>query len=76
MAFICGGLKILKFCSGAQVQGIFRLRRSGFKGLNIGGQLEEQNETGLKNMISSLDLRRAFEGICFWNFLAQCPTVT
>ena len=34
MAFICGGLKILKFCSGAQVQGIFRPRRSGFKGLN------------------------------------------
>ena len=35
MAFICGGLKILKFCSGAQVQGIFRPRRSGFKGLII-----------------------------------------
>ena len=34
MAFICGGLKILKFCSGAQVQGIFRPRRSGFKGLS------------------------------------------
>ena len=33
MAFIFGGLKILKFCSGAQVQGIFRPRRSGFKGL-------------------------------------------
>ena len=34
---ICGGLKILKFCSGAQVQGIFRPRRSGFKGLNKNG---------------------------------------
>ena len=33
MAFIRGELKILKFCSGAQVQGIFRPTRSGFKGL-------------------------------------------
>ena len=30
-----GGLKILKFCSGAQVQGTFRPRRSGFKGLKV-----------------------------------------
>ena len=29
-------LEFLKFCSGAQVQGIFRPRRSGFKGLNWG----------------------------------------
>ena len=39
MAFICGGLKILKFCSGAQVQGIFRPRRSGFKGLRAVAKL-------------------------------------
>ena len=65
MAFICGGLKILKFCSGAQVQGIFRPRRSGFKGLSLKRAVAFPSTlTSTAHPVSSGDQNVLFQTTC------------